>query len=295
MGKLIMGVGISGSGKSTYLSQVAKKHDAVYVSSDEVRERLFGDASLQKDHARVFNEMKSTTARALSLGKVVYYDATNLNAKRRAALLKELKPDLAECLLFMTPVTLCRDRDRVRERTVGEEVIIKQLKGFQVPHLNEGWDKVRIIESPSWERGERDVYHLMGRCEGYDQGSHHHLLPLDAHLARTERKMVNLGYLPGIALYHDVGKPLCREMKKDLYATYYGHEGVSAYFSYWAPVPRLDELTPGAYRYLRTLVISLHMRHYSLTEAQYSKFTEKFTELERDTLLALNFADYSAH
>ncbi|HAU35476.1 MAG TPA: phosphohydrolase, partial [Lysinibacillus sp.] len=46
--KVIFTVGLPGSGKSTFVKQLAKRENAVVLSSDAIRQELFGDATKQK-------------------------------------------------------------------------------------------------------------------------------------------------------------------------------------------------------------------------------------------------------
>lgn len=49
MQKIIIGIGIPGTGKTTYLKKIASEQNYTYVSSDEVREEVFGDAGNQNN------------------------------------------------------------------------------------------------------------------------------------------------------------------------------------------------------------------------------------------------------
>ena len=49
--KLIVLVGLPGSGKSTLARKLIERYpSAAWLSSDQIREQLYGDASCQKDH-----------------------------------------------------------------------------------------------------------------------------------------------------------------------------------------------------------------------------------------------------
>lgn len=79
-------VGISGSGKSTFAKEIKywgelEGENVEIFSSDEIRKELYGDASIQKDHEKVFRILHSRVKEALSQGKTAVYDACNLSAK----------------------------------------------------------------------------------------------------------------------------------------------------------------------------------------------------------------------
>ena len=57
--KLILLVGIPGSGKTTYAEKYIKKHsDTLHLSSDMIREELWGNEAIQGDNNEVFFLMK---------------------------------------------------------------------------------------------------------------------------------------------------------------------------------------------------------------------------------------------
>lgn len=87
-----MVVGPSGVGKSTLLQNL-KRNEIIdrIVSSDSIREELFGDASYQGDNNKVFNEVHNRIYQTLKNEENVAYDATNLSSRRRKNFLKTLE------------------------------------------------------------------------------------------------------------------------------------------------------------------------------------------------------------
>src|SRR5580692_5344789 len=78
--RIVVLVGLPGSGKSTYLS----RKDAVGLSSDAIRKWLVDDETDQTIHDRVFQTLRYLLRQRLSLGRdVTYIDATNLTAEER--------------------------------------------------------------------------------------------------------------------------------------------------------------------------------------------------------------------
>ena len=156
--KFVMLVGLAGSGKSTYAEYIQEyvcNHNerAVIFSSDALREEFYGDASIQGDNTRIFNELNSRTLRHLSDGYTAIYDATNLNAKRRVALLKEVRainPNI-DCICVFCQVSpyTCIERQSTRTRVVPEVVIKRQYRQLEIPSYGEGWDKIyRAPQTP---------------------------------------------------------------------------------------------------------------------------------------------------
>lgn len=92
MNNFYMVVGPSGVGKSTLLQNL-KRNEIIdrIVSSDSIREELFGDASYQGDNNKVFNEVHNRIYQTLKNEENVAYDATNLSSRRRKNFLKTLE------------------------------------------------------------------------------------------------------------------------------------------------------------------------------------------------------------
>ncbi|CUX56982.1 hypothetical protein AGR8A_pTi10054 [Agrobacterium fabrum str. J-07] len=79
--RLVLLVGPSGAGKTTY----AAEHyaDEVVVSSDAVRQELYGSQIMTGSQDAIFNTMRQRARRALSTGNTVVIDATNLRRHDR--------------------------------------------------------------------------------------------------------------------------------------------------------------------------------------------------------------------
>jgi len=155
MNQIIVMVGPAGSGKSTYADILARTMNArglftVVVGSDDIRAALYGDASDQRDPARVFNLMWEHSCEGLNNGLNVIYDATNLNSKRRAALVKKIKELYGKsvecvCMYMVASCDACIERQKYRARKVPEKVIRSQFSHLNPPEYDEGWDQIRYI------------------------------------------------------------------------------------------------------------------------------------------------------
>ncbi len=86
-------IGCPGSGKSTFAALLAKQGNYKIVSTDQIREALYGDESIQGDwsaiEARVLSEIQS----AIASNQPVIYDATNAKRVWRMELLMKLHSD----------------------------------------------------------------------------------------------------------------------------------------------------------------------------------------------------------
>ena len=147
--KLIILCGIPGSGKSAYAKDyMERNNNTIHLSSDAIREELYGDESIQGNPGEVFTLMQKRAVEALNDGCNVLYDATNITRKDRAAMIG-MCPKFAkiECHIIWAPIEVCIERDAARERTVGKEIIDRMLKRFQSPYYDEGIDEIQIIRT----------------------------------------------------------------------------------------------------------------------------------------------------
>lgn len=202
-------IGLPGCGKSTYASSM---EGAVVVSSDAIREELFGDVGDQEHNDKVFLEVGRRVKAALSEGtaEAVVLDATNISKKRRVAFLKELaKYECEKCAVwFAVPYEVCLERNLSRERRVQEHVISKMLMNFNPPSRNEGFDSVEIVFSGDISSYTEKSFFDM--ADQYNQENKHHKHTLGEHCRLTYEYVKSCGgslLLQAAALLHDVGKP----------------------------------------------------------------------------------------
>lgn len=87
---LILTIGISGSGKSTW-ANLADIPDKEIVCPDLIRKELTGNVSDQSANQEVFRIVDKRIRHALENGKTVILDATNVNTKFRRKDLEKWK------------------------------------------------------------------------------------------------------------------------------------------------------------------------------------------------------------
>lgn len=150
MSDLYVLCGISGSGKSHYAEWLAKKTNAIIVSSDGVRGQIYGDENCQDNPKRVFDIAHSRIKKYLSIGKNVVFVASNLD-KHRNDIIKycsDIPRVHYELHVIPTSPSLCIERQGLRDRKVDEEVINRQFGKFSkidFKNLHEGWGKVVYV------------------------------------------------------------------------------------------------------------------------------------------------------
>lgn len=231
--KFYMLCGISGSGKSSW----SGPDNCIKISSDALRLEMFGDETDQTHNSEVFNELHNRVRENLKNGKNVIYDATNLSSRRRKAFLKTIThiPCKKICMVFRTPYEVCVKRDSLRSRTVGVAVIFKQLKQFQMPQYDEGWDLIDFTYLSADKA--IDPFALVELSKLVEHDNPHHLESIGQHMQMTYDKLCKMTTdeeLRLAGLFHDLGKVStkyfrnARGEKTDI-AHYYSHENVSVY------------------------------------------------------------------
>lgn len=240
MAKLIMLVGLPASGKSRLAKKLERKGFIVH-SSDSLREEMFGDVNCQDKNAKLFNELHNRIKRDLSNGKTVVYDATNIDYKKRMNFIKDLKCH-KECFFLATPYEKCLEYNKLRSRSIPEDVIKRMYLNFYIPQYYEGWDNIRIIYNTKglviYDNKDYlfNLHILFNGDNGLNyinQDNPHHKFTIGRHcaLCHTFTELLSEDFcLRQAALFHDVGKRFTRhydEVKG--YCTYYQHHHISAY------------------------------------------------------------------
>lgn len=243
MSCLYIMIGIPGSGKSTFASEVFKDK-AEIVSTDALREELLGDASNQSYGDEIFKEAYKRIADNISKNKDVCFDATNINRKSRKRLFeflrsKKLNPEIS-AIVMNTPIAQCLYNDCYREmkgeRFVGKEVIHKFISKFQLPEFSEGFNSI-FLSPHDFTNDYKEYVKELENLDLYllntePHNNPHHEEPINAHMFMAEdyvrRNYPKEKLLITAARYHDIGKYLSKQEKEHI-THYYNHENYGAY------------------------------------------------------------------
>ncbi len=148
MKKLILMIGVPGSGKTTLARKIADK-GFKYINADSIREELYGNAAEQGDKEEVFALFFKRLDELMKDGTDVIIDNTNLNPKQRKPILDKAQQfgySDVQLWLLDVPLDVCLQRNKMRERVVPEDIVANmfmELNRAGRPKRTEG--KVVII------------------------------------------------------------------------------------------------------------------------------------------------------
>lgn len=231
-------IGPAGCGKSTQATILHEEDtNSIILSSDAIRKELFGDESCQLDNNRVFSIMTKRTKEYLSKGINVIWDSTNMSRNKRINILQQMPKDTeSHAVIVATSIEDIFTQDFKRYRTVGEDVIMSQLKAFQAPWFTEGFKHIRLVNNA--KTSAVTLVSKMALCP--HNNPHHRDRSVWDHCkamffgcvndyATKTTDFVRKSILEDACKYHDCGKPYTKQFDEDGIAHYYGHAGVGAY------------------------------------------------------------------
>lgn len=134
MSTLIIMCGISGSDKSTKAKEIKEEYNAVIISTDEIRQKVFKDVNNQEYNKEVFRIAYDEINMFIELSYNVIFDATNIKFSSIKKLKKNIKSwnDIDKILYIIdTPLEKAIEQNNARDRVVSTEVIIRQAKTFK--------------------------------------------------------------------------------------------------------------------------------------------------------------------
>lgn len=287
--------GLSGSGKSSVAKDLAKRNNAIIVSSNEIREEITGTVEDQSKNNEVFQIFHKRIKQNLISGRDVIADATNLTMRDRRALLNPLQGmDIVKiCVVTTKKYEDCLEDNKNRCHPVPEEVIKKQMCKFQVPFLEEGFDYIcsHFDSFNAYPDTFEKEFNLMA---GLEQKNPHHTLTLGEHCTESYLRLVkqtfdniHSSYLIGARL-HDIGKVFTQTFDDQGIAHYYNHENVGSYYllSHYASYSRIINIC---------FLVNYHMLPFQWdTEKIRKKYRRIFGKYKYELLMDFHKCDLSA-
>lgn len=150
---LVLLVGASGSGKSTFAAKHFKPYEV--VSSDRCREMITDDAADQSVTPAAFNLVRYLAHCRIQAGRSAVVDATNVQVPARARMIRMAarRHVPISAIVFTVPLQTCLERNARRsERTVPEEAIATQVQALNdsIPAIRvEGYAQLLVLDSPA--------------------------------------------------------------------------------------------------------------------------------------------------
>ena len=154
MAKIILMVGVPGSGKSTWIltHQPHFDNSHVIVSRDEIRFSYLQDGDEYFAYEKeVWKDFIVQIKKGLATKNEVYVDATHINEKNRAKLFRALGPALQnvelEAVYFDLPLEqiIQQNSNRTGRKFVPPEAIQNMYLQLRKPTFEEGFSKIYII------------------------------------------------------------------------------------------------------------------------------------------------------
>ncbi|MEL6322521.1 MAG: ATP-binding protein [Cyanobacteria bacterium J06626_14] len=148
-------IGPPGCGKSTLARHwIEYFPDTVWISTDAIREKLYGDVRIQGDWSTIEAEFLQQTQAALSHQRSILYDATNARPDWRIDILQNVQRHQPQDIqvqwmgwVFQMPLAVCKLRNQMRDRQVDEAVIEQLHHGLEEhpPSIAEGFAAIHSV------------------------------------------------------------------------------------------------------------------------------------------------------
>lgn len=142
-----MGIGIPGSGKTTTLKPFAAKNSYVYISPDDIRVELAGDAADQSNNKEVWQVAYRRVAESLGRGETVVFDATFAKDVERKSFIhfaREHGAEKIQGVFAAVPFEIANERNMERDRVVPEYAVDRMYTMLKEnpPIIEDGFDSV---------------------------------------------------------------------------------------------------------------------------------------------------------
>lgn len=147
---LYLGVGIPGSGKTTFLKPFSALMRIEYICPDLIRAELLGDALDQSKNAEIWLETYQRIGASLTAGKSVVLDSTMYKKALRTELFTFISKFADVKVIgywFVAPVKLCISRNAARQRHVPLENMLAMNRSLwnNPPKIEEGFFEIHRI------------------------------------------------------------------------------------------------------------------------------------------------------
>lgn len=151
MPKVIMGIGIPGSGKTKVLKKMADEYGYFYICPDDIRLEMTGNADNQTKNKEVWDEAYRRMEQKLKDGKTIVFDATFTDRRSRAICLnfaRKFGASKVQGIYLDTPLEIAKKRNAERKRVL-PEYVLERMQGnldYEPLELKEGFDSIFTLD-----------------------------------------------------------------------------------------------------------------------------------------------------
>ena len=150
MAKLIMGIGLAGSGKTTTLKAFAGRYGYAFVDIQDVRER-HGTKANELSTKSSWDELRQLVREHLQQNETVVVESSFVNGPDRRKFLEFARNCGArkiQAVFLDTPHELAWERNTVRERNIPREVFDERIRMLNEhpPAMEDGFDGLYTID-----------------------------------------------------------------------------------------------------------------------------------------------------
>ncbi|AFZ55542.1 WYL domain-containing protein [Cyanobacterium aponinum] len=147
-------IGVPASGKSTFAQLLAKTGNYQIISTDTIRQQLYGDEVIQGNWLKIEDEVINQMKEAIALKQGIIYDATNAQRAWRMDLLSKIQKQIGKIdwlgWYLNLDLKIAQTWNSQRERTVPDNIIERMSDSLQQfpPHVAEGFINIVEIKQP---------------------------------------------------------------------------------------------------------------------------------------------------
>lgn len=84
-------IGTSGSGKTTWINSINSNNYFIVISTDEMRVEFTGNINDKSKDSEIYTEASKRTIEAITLGRSVIFDTTNLTKEKRRPFIEAVR------------------------------------------------------------------------------------------------------------------------------------------------------------------------------------------------------------
>ncbi len=140
-------IGIPGSGKSTVAHWLQAETQGKIVSTDDIRQQLYGNASIQGDWATIAAVIAQQLQQAIAAQQTIIYDATNVNRQWRQDFLAQYSQIAWIGWFLQTPFDQCLKQNQRRSRQVPHAIMEQMANAIKAepPSIEEGFQDLIVL------------------------------------------------------------------------------------------------------------------------------------------------------